>query len=106
VTCSRWSGERRPCGRTLVAVATRAHIVQLHPETYGELEVEATRRHVEPDELANELVRERLGQVRAQRATPMQDALVALDAISARMPEVDAVRLVREGREQLGVRSA
>ncbi len=42
----------------------------------------------------------------AELAAPMQDALVALDAISARMPEVDAVRLVREGREQLGVRSA
>jgi hypothetical protein len=36
----------------------------------------------------------------------MQDALVALDAVSARMPEVDAVRLIREGREALGVRSA
>jgi hypothetical protein len=59
-----------------------------------------------PDELAAELVRERLGEVGAQRATRMQDASVALDAVSARMPEVDAVRLIREGREALGVRSA
>jgi len=81
-------------------VTTQAHTVQLRPGTYGALEVEATRRHLAPDELADELVRERLGNVRAE-VVSMRDALQTLEAISARMPEVDAVRLVREGREEL-----
>lgn len=87
------------------AVATRARTVQIHPATYDDLEIEASRRHVEPDELADKLVRERLGEMRAQQPARIADALEALDAISARMPEVDAVRLVREGREELDLRN-
>ena len=86
-------------------MTTRSHTVQLRPATYGALEVEATRRRLAPDELADELVRERLVDVRARPAT-MRDALQTLNEISARMPEVDAIRLVREGREELVRRSA
>jgi len=91
--------------RKIVGVATRSHTVQLRPATYGALEIEATRRRLAPDELADELVRDRLVDVRARPAT-MRDALQTLNEISARMPELDAVHLVREGREELARRSA
>jgi hypothetical protein len=94
----------RPAIRRLLSVATRDHTVQLRPTTYGALEVEATRRHLAPDELADELVRERLAGVGGRLAT-MRGSLETLERISARMPEVDVVRLVREGREELARRS-
>lgn len=85
-------------------MATHDHTVQLRPTTYGAREVEATRRHLAPDELADELVRERLAGVGGRLRT-IGESLETLERISARMPEVDAVRLVCEGREELARRS-
>ncbi len=78
-------------------MATRAHPIHLRNETYAALEREAQLRQVEPDELADDLVRAQLPSESGQ----MQAALTALAAVSAKMPEVDAVALVREGREEL-----
>jgi len=62
------------------------------------LEAEARRRRVAPDVLVAELVRDGLAHGPATRA--IAGALSALDAASQRMPEADAVRLIREGREE------
>jgi predicted transcriptional regulator len=78
-------------------MATSDHTVRLHPETYEALEHEAERRHVAPDELAEELVRGQLPP--ARRA--IRETLDKLAAIRERMPEVDAVQLVRDGRRDL-----
>lgn len=77
-------------------MVTRQHSVTLKQETYDALEAEAERRHVAPDDLADELVRLQLP-ADVQR---MNDALNALDALSVDV-DVDAVQLVREGREEL-----
>jgi hypothetical protein len=80
-----------------MVMTTREHKIRLHQETYDALEIEAQRRDVAPDELADELVRRQL----PARSNQMQDALDALAAVSAKMPEVDAVRLVSNGRQEL-----
>lgn len=86
-------------------MATHARNIRLRPATYEALEVEAARRHVPPDELADELVRGQLVAARP-RSGSMGDALAALEELGARMPEVDAARLVREGRDELDRRSS
>jgi hypothetical protein len=80
-------------------MAIREHSVTLKQETYEALEAEAERRHVAPDDLADELVRHQL----TPDGTRMKAALEAADRLVASMPpiEVDAVQLVREGREEL-----
>lgn len=87
-------------------MATRGRTVQLDPVAYGRLEAEARRRRVEPDELASKLVREHLPDEPASSAQKMRDALDALDAVRAQVRgPVDAVALVREGREELARRT-
>jgi hypothetical protein len=87
-------------------MAPRAHTVHLHPGTFDQLELEASKRHVEADELADELVRAGLAETTARAGTGLREALLALDVLSTRLPEVDAVRIVQEGREELGARTA
>lgn len=77
-------------------MATRARSIRLHPVTYRALEAEASRRHVELDELADEFVRDQL----LTRGVLIQEAVESLEAISAQTPEVDALRLVHERREE------
>jgi hypothetical protein len=79
-------------------MATTDHTVHLKPETFQALEAEAERRHVPPDELADELMREQLQQA-ANRRSQMREALDALDEFSKTMPVVDAVQLVRDIRD-------
>jgi hypothetical protein len=83
-------------------MATRERAVTLRQDTYEALEAEAQRRHVAPDDLADELVRQQL----PADAKQMRDALDALGSVSARMPEVDAVQLMREGRDELERRAS
>jgi len=89
-------------------VATDDHTVRLDPDTYSVLESEAGRRNVPLDALAGELLRERLAETSGEEGTPerMRAALAALSAIRAQVKgPVDAIRLVREGREELERRS-
>jgi hypothetical protein len=79
-------------------MATTDPVIHLKPETFEALEAEAERRHVEPDELADELVRENLQQA-SERRSQMREALEALDELRTRMPKVDAVQLIRDVRE-------
>lgn len=79
-------------------MATTDHTVHLKPETFKALEAEAERRHVPPDELADELMREQL-QATTSRRSRMREALDALDEFSKTMPRVDAVQLIRDIRE-------
>jgi len=79
-------------------MATADHTVHLKPETFQALEAEAERRHVQPDELADDLVRQQLPQV-SNRRTQMREALDALREFSKTMPRVDAVQLIRDVRE-------
>jgi hypothetical protein len=83
-------------------VATDDHTVQLDEDTYGVLEAEARRRQVAPDTLVRELVRERFGAGDLSVSERTQDALAELAAVRAKVrAPVDAVALVREGREEL-----
>jgi hypothetical protein len=79
-------------------MATTDHSVQLKPETFQALEAEAERRHLAPDELADELMREQLQQT-ATRRTQMREALDALHEFSKTMPRVDAVQLIHDVRD-------
>lgn len=83
-------------------MATHDYTVRLDEGASAALEAEAERRQLAPDALATELVRERLP---AGGTSEMAEALAALEAVRRRMPEVDAVQLVREGREELERRS-
>jgi hypothetical protein len=77
--------------------------VQLQQDAYDLLVKEAARRGVEPEALADELLRADL--VAAER----RDHAAALDALAefrAGLPPADAVVLVREGRAELDARSA
>jgi hypothetical protein len=85
-------------------MSIHARTVQLHPRTFDQLELEASRRHLAADELADELVRAALAESAARSATSLRDALAVLDAQSLRMPEIDALPVVSDGRGRLGAR--
>jgi hypothetical protein len=85
-------------------MVTRDRLVELDEATYGALEAAARRRQVAPDALANELVRERLAGEAV--SDEMHRALAALAEFRAQVRQpVDAVALVREGRQELEERS-
>ena len=78
-------------------MATTRRTIELQPNAYDVVVREAERRGVEPDALVDELVRTDLGQGSG-------DLNVALDALAdfrAELPPIDAVALVREGRDEL-----
>jgi hypothetical protein len=77
--------------------------VQLQRDSYYLLVKEAARRGVEPEALADELLRADL------TSAGRGDQAAALDALSelrAGLPPADAVALVRDGRAELEARSA
>jgi len=80
-------------------MATRDRIVHITPDAYDRLEQEADRRGVQPDELADELLAADLAPVDFD----WDAALAELADIRGRIrgAPVDAVALVREGREEL-----
>jgi hypothetical protein len=84
-------------------MATSPRTVELQPDAYDLVVREAERRGVEPDALVDELVRTDLG----QRANgDLKPALNALAEFRAGLPSIDAVALVREGRDELDARGA
>jgi hypothetical protein len=84
------------------AMATSPRMIELQPDAYDLVVREAERRGVEPDAVVDELVRTDLGQENGELVA----ALDALAAFRAGLPPIDAVALVREGRDELEVRGA
>lgn len=89
--------------RTLLVMATSPRTIELQPDAYDLVVREAERRGVEPDALVDELVRTDLGR---QANGDLDAALDALAEFRAGLPPIDAVALVREGRDELEARGA
>lgn len=84
-----------------MSMAATDHTIRLASSTYERLRAEAARRHQAVDEIADELLDEQLPQAIVDRERT-QHALDHLAALRARVGRgVDAVALVREGREEL-----
>lgn len=85
-------------------MATTDHTIRLPSGTYERLLAEAQRRHRAIEEIAGEMLDEQLPQPTAdrERARAALDRLAALRARVGR--GVDAVALVRQGREELDER--
>jgi hypothetical protein len=84
-------------------MATSTRTIELQPDAYDLVMREAARRGVEPDAVVDELVRTDLGQ---QENRDLHAALDALAELRAGLPPLDAVGLVREGRDELEARGA
>jgi len=100
-TCSRLSARPTPAGPYTLAMAAADHTIRLPRSTYARLQAEAARSHRAIDEIAGELLDERLPLPIADREQA-GSALARLAALRARVGRgVDAVALVGEGREEL-----
>lgn len=87
-------------------MAERDHTLELDAATYDALEAEARRRHITPEAIVAEFVRERLGSGRPATSEQMKTTLRGLEELRAEVRgPVDAVALVREGRGELERRS-
>lgn len=85
----------------LISMATRDRVIHVTPDAYDRLRREAGRRGVGPDELADELLDAEL----APSPSDLNEILADLAQIRSRVHRpVDAVALVREGREELDQR--
>jgi hypothetical protein len=85
-------------GSRLIPMATRDRVIHLTPDSYERLEREAGRRGVNPDTLADELLAAEL----APTEFDWDAALSELAKVRARVRgDVDAVAIVREGRDEL-----
>jgi hypothetical protein len=90
-----------PSGPYTLDMVTTDHTIRLASGTYERLQAEAERRHRAIDEIADELLDERLPRPTADRERA-RSALGRLSALRARVGYgVDAVALVRDGREEL-----
>jgi hypothetical protein len=78
-------------------MATRERTVRLPQASYDLLLQEASRRGVEPDALADELVRTDLGAITGD----LEGALAGLAELRTRLPDIDGVTLAREARAEL-----
>lgn len=83
-------------GRTISCMATRT--IHLPESSYALLSAEAQRRGLDPDSLADELVRADLA---AGNEQDLEAALKNLAEFRARLPEVDGIVLARDARAQL-----
>jgi len=83
-------------------MATRERTIRLPQTSYDLLQQEASRRGIEPDALADELLRTDLG----ASAGDLQSALAGLAELRTRLPNIDGVALAREARTELGHRGA
>lgn len=82
-------------------MATRDRTIKLADDAYELLRLEAARRGVEPDELAEDLLREDLLQARWDG---FDDALAALAELRGRLPAIDGVSLAGDVRAELDAR--
>jgi DNA-binding response OmpR family regulator len=78
-------------------MATREQTIRLPQASYDLLLQEASRRGVEPDALADELVRADLGASTGY----IESALAGLAELRRRLPDIDGVVLAREARTEL-----
>jgi len=79
-------------------MAARDRVIHVTPDAYDRLEREAGRRGVPPDALADELLAAELAPVHSD----LNGILADLAKIRSRVRgPVDAVAVVREGREEL-----
>ncbi len=76
--------------------------IQLAQDSYELLVRESRRRGVEPDALADELLRTDL----AVAGDDLEVALAGLAQLRERLPEVDGLALAREARSELEQRVA
>jgi len=83
-------------------VATSDRTIKLPEDSYALLAAEAQRRGIEPDAVAEELVRADLG---ASGAGGLDAALEGLAQLRERLPEIDGVVLARDARAELERRS-
>ena len=81
-------------------MATRA--IHLQQASYDLLQREASRRGVQPDALADELVRTDLAGERGD----LQSALAGLAQLRRRLPRIDGVALAHDARAELERRGA
>lgn len=87
-------------------MAATDHTIRLPSSTYARLQAEAARSHRAIDEIAGELLDERLPAPIADRERT-RSALARLATLRARVGRsVDAVALVRESRKELDRRIA
>lgn len=82
-------------------MATRAKTIQVSDDAYELLRVEAARRGLEPDALAERLLREDLAPAPWEG---FDDALSALAELRGHLPEIDGVVLARDARAELEAR--
>jgi hypothetical protein len=86
----------------------KAVTLRLEPADYVRLEAEAERLGMSPGTLARVYVRAGLGGGTTEAERRRRVGLAALDrlaALTADLPPADAVRAVREGRDELAWRS-
>lgn len=84
-------------------MATRPRAVRLQATSYDLLQREARRRGMDPDALADELVRARLG---GGSNGDLDSALAGLAELRAGLSDIDGVALAREARRDLEQRGA
>jgi hypothetical protein len=83
-------------------MATRDRVIHVTPDAYDRLEREAGRRGVPPDALADELLAAEL----APAKSDLESVLAGLAEIRGRVRgPIDAVAVVRQGRDELERRS-
>jgi len=83
-------------------MATRERTIRLPQTSYDLLQQEASRRGIEPDALADELLRTDLG----ASVGDLQSALAGLAELRTKLPNIDGVALAREARTELEHRGA
>lgn len=98
-----------PCGhegweRRLCFVATGQRTIHLPEASYTLLASEAQRRGIDPDALADELVRADLGTPGEQG--DLETALADFAEFRAELPEIDGVVLARDARDELERRAS
>ena len=79
-------------------MATSDRTIKLPEDSYALLAAEAQRRGIEPDAVADELVRADLG---TSGAGGLDAALEGLEQFRERLPEIDGVVLARDARTEL-----
>jgi hypothetical protein len=88
-------------GRTLLLMATRT--IHLPESSYALLSAEAQRRGLDPDALADELLRTDLA---TSDGHDLDATLQSLAELRARLPEIDGVVLARDARAELEQRGS
>jgi uncharacterized protein HemY len=78
-------------------MATRERTIRLPQTSYELLQQEANRRGIEPDALADELLRTDL----EANTGDLPNALAGLAELRTRLPNIDGIKLAREARAEL-----